>query len=106
MDNGKENPVEESVISNVAVGASDPSGGDRSTRPELGRIQVNFVPFEERHGVSTKPYLDQVRSSIKGIPGAEISVAQESSGPPTQSPINIEVSSENFEALTTTAVNL
>jgi multidrug efflux pump subunit AcrB len=106
MDNGKENPVVESVISNVAVGASDPSGGDRSTRPELGRIQVNFVPFEERHGVSTKPYLDQVRSSIKGIPGAEISVAQESSGPPTQSPINIEVSSENFEALTTTAVNL
>ena len=96
----------ESIISNVAVGASDPNSGDRSTRPELGRIQVNFVPFEKRHGVSTKPYLDNVRKSIRGIPGAEISVNQEPSGPPTQPPINIEVSSENFESLTTTAVNL
>jgi multidrug efflux pump subunit AcrB len=96
----------ESVIANVAVGASDPNSGDRSTRPELGRIQVSFVPFEERHGQSTKPYLDAIRQEIKGIPGAEISVAQESNGPPTQSPINIEVSGENFETLTTTAVAL
>jgi len=102
----KQNPVVESVIANVAVGASDPNSGDRSTRPELGRIQVNFVPFEKRHGVATKPYLDSVRESIKGIPGAEISVNQEASGPPTQPPINIEVSSENFESLTKTAVDL
>jgi len=106
MDNGKENPVVESMIANVAVGASDPNSNDRSTRPELGRIQINFVPFEERHGVSTRPYLDEVRSTIKDIPGAQISVAQEQAGPPTQPPINIEVSSENFESLTTTAVNL
>jgi len=105
-DNGKKNPVVESVIANVAVGASDPSSGDRSTRPERGRIQVNFVPFEERHGVSTKPYLDEVRASIKDIPGAEISVNQEAAGPPTQPPINIEVSGENLESLTSTAVNL
>ncbi|MCU0381610.1 MAG: efflux RND transporter permease subunit [Chitinophagaceae bacterium] len=106
MQDGKENEIVESVIANVAVGASDPNSGDRSTRPELGRIQVSFVPFEERHGQSTKPYLDAIRQEIKGIPGAEISVAQESNGPPTQSPINIEVSGENFETLTTTAVAL
>jgi len=106
MQDGKENEIVESVIANVAVGASDPNSGDRSTRPELGRIQVSFVPFEERHGLSTKPYLDAIRQEIKGIPGAEISVAQESNGPPTQSPINIEVSGENFETLTTTAVAL
>lgn len=103
---GKENPVVESVISNVAVGASDPNSNDRSTRPEQGRIQVNFVPFEERHGVSTKPYLDKIRATIKGIPGAQISVAQEAAGPPTQPPINIEVSGENFDNLTATAVKL
>lgn len=106
IDNGKENPVVESMIANVAVGASDPNSNDRSTRPELGRIQVNFVPFEERHGVSTRPYLDEVRNTIKNIPGAELSVAQEQAGPPTQPPINIEVSSENFESLTSTAVKL
>ncbi len=106
IGNGKTNPVVESVISNVAVGASDPASGDRSTRPELGRIQVSFVEYEKRHGVKTSPYLDQIRNAIKGIPGAEISVDQESSGPPTDPPVNIEVASEDFDKLTTTAVSL
>jgi multidrug efflux pump subunit AcrB len=105
-DNGKKNELVESVIANVAVGASDPNSGDRSTRPELGRIQVNFVPFEERDGKGTIAYLDGIREAIKGIPSAEISVAQESNGPPTQSPINIEISGDNFEDLTSTAINL
>ena len=106
MKDGKKNPLVESVIANVAVGASDPNSNDRSTRPELGRIQISFVPFEERDGKATKPYLDSIRAIIKGIPGSEISVAQESNGPPTQSPINIEVSGDNFETLTSTAVAL
>ncbi|MEO5890671.1 MAG: efflux RND transporter permease subunit [Ferruginibacter sp.] len=103
---GKQNPVVESVISNVAIGASDPSAGDRSTRSELGRIQVSFVEFEKRHGVSTRPYLDSVRAALRGVPGAEISVDQESSGPPTDPPINIEIASEDFDGLVKTAVNL
>jgi multidrug efflux pump subunit AcrB len=106
MENGKKNPVVESVISNVAVGASDPNSGDRSTRPELGRIQVSFVEFEKREGVATRPYLDNIRKAIKGIPGAEISVDQEKGGPPTDPPINIEVASENFDDLIKTAVAL
>jgi multidrug efflux pump len=103
---GKPNPAVESIISNVAVGASDPSSGDRSTRPNLGRVQVSFVEFEKRHGIATTPYLDKIRKAVKGIPGAEISVAQESSGPPTDPPINIEVASEDFDNLTTTAKRL
>lgn len=103
---GKTNPVVESVISNVAIGASDPAAGDRSTRSELGRIQVSFVEYEKRHGKSTRPYLDQIRAAITGIPGAEISVDQESGGPPTDPPINIEVASEDFDNLVKTAVNL
>lgn len=103
---GKTNPVVESVISNVAIGASDPAAGDRSTRSELGRIQVSFVEFEKRHGKSTRPYLDEIRGAIAGIPGAEISVDQESGGPPTDPPINIEVASEDFDNLVKTAVNL
>lgn len=106
MENGKENPLVESIISNVAVGAGDPMSGDRSTRPELGRIQVSFVEFEKRHGQSTRPYLDSIRRVMQDMPGAEISVAQEQGGPPTQPPVNIEVSSENFDNLTKTAVAL
>ena len=103
---GKKNPIVESVISNVAIGASDPSSGDRSTRSELGRIQVSFVEYEKRHGKSSRPYLDQIRGAISGIPGAEISVDQESAGPPTDPPINIEVASEDFDNLVKTSVNL
>ncbi len=106
VEKGKENKVVESVISNVALGANDPSAGDRSTRSELGRIQVSFVEFEKRDGVSTTPYLDAIRKEMKGIPGTQITVDQESGGPPTDPPINIEVASEDFDGLIKTAVNL
>jgi multidrug efflux pump len=115
MENGKKNPLVESVISNVAVGAADPSSGDQSTRPELGRIQVSFIEFKHRkeasikqygEPVSTKQLLDTIRQSVKGIPGAEISVNQEASGPPTEPPINIEIASEDFDNLIKTAVGL
>lgn len=100
------NPIVESVISNVAIGASDPNSNDRSTEPNLGRVQVSFVEYAKRNGHSTAPYLDSIRAAVKGIPGAEISVAQESNGPPTDPPINIEIASEDFDVLTTTAKSL
>lgn len=106
MPNGQPNPIVESIISNVAIGASDPSSGDRSTQPNLGRVQVSFVEYEKRHGKSTEPYLDSIRNVTKGIPGAQIAVAQEASGPPTDPQINIEVQSEDFDKLTTTAKSL
>ena len=106
LDNGQKNPVVESMITNVAVGAGDPQSGDRSTRSELGRIQLSFVEFEKRHGVSTKPYLDSIRSQIKGIPGVELSVDQEKGGPPTDPPINMEIASEQFDDMIKTAVSL
>ena len=80
--------------------------GDQSTRPELGRIQVSFVEFKYSHGISTALILDSIREAVKGIPGAEISVDQESSGPPTDPPINIEIASEDFDNLIKTAVGL
>jgi len=108
LDNepGKRNPIVESIISNVAVGAGDPMRGDRSPHAELGRLQINFVEFEKRDGKSTAPYLDAIRAQLKGIPGAEISVAQEQSGPPTDPPINIEIQGDDFDNLIKTAVGL
>ena len=52
---GENNPIVESVISNVAVGATDPFGGERGTQPHLGRIQISFVEYEKRHGEKTAP---------------------------------------------------
>jgi multidrug efflux pump len=106
MENGKKNPVVESVITNIAIGANDPTSGDQSTHPELGRIQVSFVEFAKRNGVVTSQYLDSIRHVMNGIPGAEISVDQEQNGPPTDPPVNIEVASDDFDDLIKTAVAL
>jgi multidrug efflux pump subunit AcrB len=103
---GKNNPIVESVISNVAVGATDPFSGERGTQPHLGRIQISFVEFEKRHGQSTSDYLEKLRKEIKEIPGAEVSIAGQQGGPPSGAPVNIEVVGEDFDVIATTAVGL
>src|SRR5690606_3182267 len=47
--------------------------------------------------------LDSIRNAVAGIKGAEISVSQEQNGPPTGKPIDIEISAEDFNLLTSTA---
>ncbi|MGB8193784.1 MAG: efflux RND transporter permease subunit [Chitinophagaceae bacterium] len=103
---GDNNPVVESVISNVAVGATDPFAGERGTQPHLGRIQISFVEYEKRHGQKTSTYVDSLRSTIKEIPGAEVSISGEQNGPASGAPINIEVIGEEFDAIVATAVDL
>ena len=102
----KPNPIVESVIANVAIGATEPNSGALGTSSERGRVQVSFVEFEKRHGAHTKPYLDKLRETIKGIPGAEISVDQERNGPPTEPPVNIEIASEDMTDLIRTATGV
>ena len=103
---GDSNKLVESVISNVAVGAGNPTSFDMSISPHLGKVTVAFVPFGDRNGVSTIDYLDKIRSVVKGIPGAEITVEQEQGGPPTGKPINIEITGDEFEQLTATSKHL
>jgi multidrug efflux pump subunit AcrB len=106
MENGRKNPVVESVISNVAIGANDPTSGDQSNHPERGRIQVSFVEYSERNGIATQPYLDSIRKVLKGIPGAQISVDKENNGPPTDPPVNIEIASDDFDDLIKASTSL
>ena len=103
---GAEGSIVESVIANVAVSANNPMDNNRSTQPNLGRIQVSFVEFEKRHGKSTAPFLDSIRKTIRNIPGASISVEQEQGGPPTEPPVNIEVTGEDFDQIAKVATNL
>jgi multidrug efflux pump subunit AcrB len=95
------NPIVKSVITNVTVAVSDPSDEDQGNYPNKSKISIAFVEFGARNGESTRAYLDQVRDAVKGIPGAEITVAQEQGGPPVGKPINIEVSGDDYAALVT-----
>lgn len=103
---GEPGSIVESIITNVAVSANNPRDNNRSTQPNLGRIQVSFVEYEKRHGKSTGVYIDEMRKSIKGIPGAAISVEQEDGGPPTDPPVNIEVVGDNFGNIAKVATEL
>ena len=103
---GENNPIVESIISNVAEGATDPFTGERGIQPNLGRIQISFVEYEKRHGESSAPYLTKLRQEIKDIPGAEISIAQEQNGPASGAPVNIEVVGDEFDQIIKTATSL
>lgn len=102
IKDGKKNPMVESIISNVAVGAAEDQFGGTNSQPHLGKVTVAFVSFAERDGNSTVVYLDSIRKAVSGIKGAEISVDQEQGGPPTGKPISIEIASESFDILVTT----
>ncbi|MDP4265680.1 MAG: efflux RND transporter permease subunit [Bacteroidota bacterium] len=104
---GAPGSIVESVIANVAVSANNPRDNNRSTQANLGRVQVSFVEFDQRHGKKTGPYLAAVREAVQGIiPGAEVTVNQEDNGPPTDPPVNVEVIGDNFESIAKVASDL
>ncbi|MFM6953696.1 MAG: efflux RND transporter permease subunit [Sphingobacteriaceae bacterium] len=96
---GKTNPLVSSIISNVTVGVTDPQDEDQGNYPNRGKVTVSFVEFGKRHGESTSAYLSKIREAVKGIPSAEITVAQEQNGPPTAKPISIELTGDNLDSL-------
>lgn len=99
MDSGKTNPIVKSVISNVTVGAVDPTSGEVGEFPNKGRIQVSFVEFSKRHDANTSEIMARIREAVKGIPGAEVTVDKESEGPPLPKPIVVEMTGENIDTL-------
>ncbi|WP_426490130.1 efflux RND transporter permease subunit [Hymenobacter sp. 102] len=99
---GRNNPDVESVITNVAIGAGDPSDASSSSgtaMSNMGKVAVAFKELSDRTGPTTGTYMDKIREVVKGIPGAEISVDQEASGPPQQKPIAIEVIGDDYPTL-------
>ena len=103
-DNNRE--VVESVISNIALGATDPNSGDRSVASNKGKITVAFVEFSERKGKSTQAILEKIRAELKGFAGVEIIVEQESNGPPVGKAVNIEIRGDEFNSLVKSGADL
>ncbi len=95
-----------SILSNVTVGVTDPQDEDQGNYPNRGKVTVAFVEFGERSGKRSIEYLEAMRKAIKGVAGAEISVTQEQSGPPTSKPISIEITGDNLDSLVQTSVRL
>jgi multidrug efflux pump len=90
---GHNNPDVESIITNVALNAGQDIF-ERTTQARLAKVSVNFEEYQFRTGRSTSKILSEMRSRIQGIPGAQIIVDREASGPPTGKPINLEIRGE------------
>jgi multidrug efflux pump len=103
---GKNNPLVESMISNVTIGVTDPADMDQNSYPNRGKIAIAFVKFAERKGQSTGEYLKKLQALDWDIPGADITVNKEQAGPPTPKPISIEIIGEDFKELVDNADNL
>lgn len=103
---GENNPIVNGVISNVAIGASDPMSGDRSAASNKAKVSVSFVRYADRAGKSTQAYLDRIRKEVIDIPGVQISASQEQNGPPVGAPINIEISGDDLDELAKTAMRI
>lgn len=99
---GENNPVVESVVTNVAFLASDNAFDNSSKSSHLAKIAVNFVEYKNRHGQRTGVYMNELREALRDIAGAEIVVDKNTMGPPTGKPINIEISGENLPSLAAT----
>jgi multidrug efflux pump subunit AcrB len=96
---GEHNPLVESVISNVAIGAGDPQAPDRTPQSHKSKITIAFKSAEDRHGAATSQILTDIRNNVTGLPGVKVNVDKEKGGPPTGKPVSIEISGDDFDTL-------
>ncbi|MGB2867921.1 MAG: efflux RND transporter permease subunit, partial [Bacteroidota bacterium] len=83
----------------ASVGTSqDPFDFGGQGTPNKGTIAINFFEKAQRKQ-STFTTLEEVRTTTVGLAGADLRVAKQQMGPPVGSPINIEVSGEDYAQL-------
>lgn len=103
---GDSNKLVKSIITNVTKQTTDPQDEDQNDYPNRGKIAIAFVEYAHRDGQSTTEYLSQLQNLKWNIPGAEITVSPEQSGPPVSKPINIEISGDKFDELVVNSIQL
>jgi multidrug efflux pump subunit AcrB len=100
---GEKNPIVESMVTNIALGASENVFDQATITSNKAKVTVNFVEYNKRNGESTSPYLQKFRDTLTNIAGTNITVDKEAMGPPTGKPINIEFSGEDIAELASSA---
>ncbi|RZJ31689.1 MAG: efflux RND transporter permease subunit, partial [Flavobacterium sp.] len=97
----KKNYLAESIVSQVGVGAGNPNvdAGSQSETPFKGKVTVNFSEFKFRRGINTSDILEEVRSKVKGIAGAKVTVEKDYNGPPAGYPISIQLTGMDYDQM-------
>ncbi|MBC7641712.1 MAG: efflux RND transporter permease subunit [Flavobacterium sp.] len=97
----KENYLAESIVAQVGTGAGNPNvdAGNQSETPYKGKVTVNFSEFKFRRDVNTNDVLEEIRSKVKGIAGAKVTVEKDAAGPPSGYPISLQLSGTDYDQM-------
>lgn len=95
------NFLAESIVAQVGVGAGNPNidAGSQSETPFKGKVTVNFSEFKFRKGVNTSDILEEIRSKVKLIAGASITVEKEAAGPPSGYPVSLQLTGTDYNEM-------
>ncbi|MEM9846830.1 MAG: efflux RND transporter permease subunit [Bacteroidota bacterium] len=97
----------EAILTQIGENTADPNAPpEGGNSPNKARITVQFVPTEERGGISTFDVMNEIRDAVQGVPGVKIAVDKNADGPPTGKPINMEVQGESIEELITVSSDM
>ncbi len=92
--------IVEAVLTQIGENTADPNGGPAfGAQPQSARLTVTFVPSDERGDLSSVNAMNDIRESLNDIPGVQIVVDQNATGPPQAKPIYIEVSGDDVNTL-------
>ncbi len=69
-----------------------------SAAPHAGKVHIEFLASDERAGDTTE-LINQLRDALPEVPGAEVTIEKQEEGPPTGSPVSIELTGEDFDEL-------
>ena len=99
-------PSDINNVEHIYARVVENSGGSSVFESNLpNHIGVQFLDFEDRK-TSTKADLEEIRRRVAQIPGVKITVEEQEEGPPTGSPINIEIAGDSFEVLSRLAAEI
>ncbi len=92
--------IVEDVLTQIGENTSDPNAPpEPGSSPNKARITVAFVPAEERGEISTFDIMEEIRETVQGIPGVQVTVDKNADGPATGKPINLEIQGESMDSL-------
>ena len=92
--------IVQAVLAQIGENTSDPNAGPNfGASPNRARLTVSFVSSTERGELSTAKAMEEIREAVQGIPGVQITVDKDQSGPPQEKPIFIEIQGENIDTL-------
>ncbi len=103
----KYEPIIEASLLQIGENTGDPNAGPSfGTSPHKARITVSFVPSKDRGELSTVDAMNDIREAVQGIPGTQVVVDREQSGPPQGKPVDIQLTGDNVDTLAQLSENL